>query len=68
MPQSQGFKVLNMGQTSRQHYQAIHQYTIDSCQARPFTRPDTAIQDLYTTQKRHLLKPASSSLGSTECQ
>ena len=45
-----------------------HKYTTDSWQARPFTRPDTAIQDIYTTKKKYLLKPASSSLSSTECQ
>ena len=35
-------------------------------QARPFTRPETAIPALHTTKKRRLLKPALSRLSSTE--
>ena len=36
--------------------------TSDSGQARSFTKPETAIQACYITQKRHLLKPAMSTV------
>ena len=50
-----------------QQYQAIHQQTTDSYQARPFTMAENAIRS-HTTQKRCLLKPALSSLSNAEGQ
>ena len=60
--------LLKLSQIFGQLYEAIRLCTTDTREARSITRPETAIQACFTTQKRHLLKPASSSLNNAEGQ
>ena len=51
-----GKEILYVAKAFVQHYQAVHQQTTDSCQARLLTKSETAIRALHTIQKRRLLK------------